>query len=367
MKVALVHDYLNQYGGAERVLEALCELYLAAPIYTLLYDERRTHGVFKGRDIRASVLQKVPFASRWHRGVVWAMPAVVEQFDMNGFDLVISDSASFAKGIITRPETLHICYCHTPLRYAWTDHARWSRDFTAPALQVGIPFFQNYLRLWDFAAAQRVDYFIANSATVARRIKRYYRRDATVIHPPVDVTRYALRATRKQEHYLVVSRLLPYKSVDLAVRAFNELQLPLVVVGDGPERRTLEALAKPNIQFAGAKRPTELAEYYAGARALIFPQEEDFGLAAVEALASGTPVIGFGRGGLKEIVEHGTHGLLFNEQTPQALAQAVRAFEGLTFNPAALQQQAERFSTPRFKDAITKFVEEKIKQHQNNL
>lgn len=364
MKVALVHDYLNQYGGAERVLEALAELFPKAPIYTLLYDERRTHGVFKGRDIQTSVLQKIPLARHWHRGVVAFMPAVIEQFDLSGFDLVISDSASFAKGVITRPETSHICYCHTPLRYAWTDHARWQQDFPSPSLRLAIPLFQNYLRLWDYAAAQRADHFIANSQTVAKRIKRYYNRDSTVIYPPVNVEE--LRSKNKEssarEYFLLVSRLLPYKSVAIAVEAFNELKAPLVIVGDGPERATLENMAQRHITFVGAKRPAELPAYYARARALIFPQEEDFGLAAVEALAVGVPVIGFGQGGLTEIVTHGEHGFLFNEQSAFALAGAVRAFEKIKFDAPALQRHAEQFDKKHFQQAMTAFINEKIKQ-----
>src|SRR3989338_684176 len=374
MRVALVHDYLNQYGGAERVLEALAKLFPKAPIFTLLYDERRTHGAFKDRQVIPSGLQKIPGARHWHRGVVWLMPTAVEQFDLNDFDVVISDSASFAKGVITRPNTLHICYCHTPLRYAWTDHARWRADFRRSPAKIFIPLFQNYLRLWDYAAAQRVDAFLANSHAVAKRIKRYYNRDAHVIYPPVNVESFQLPAFSFQKsnsskltaknYYLVVSRLLPYKSVDLAVKAFNVLGLPLKVVGDGPERRRLEKMARPNIKFLGGRAPHNLAEIYAGAKALIFPQEEDFGLVAVEALAAGTPVIGFNAGGLPEIVRHNEHGLLFNKQTPESLAEAVRQLEHRSFDRRALFSQAQQFSAERFSTAFMAFLNDRLRDRE---
>src|SRR3989338_4571511 len=386
MRVALVHDYLNQYGGAERVLEALAKLFPKAPIFTLLYDERRTHGAFKDRQVIPSGLQKIPGARHWHRGVVWLMPTAVEQFDLHDFDVVISDSASFAKGVITRPSTLHICYCHTPLRYAWTDHARWRADFRRSPAKLFIPLFQNYLRLWDYAAAQRVDAFLANSHAVAKRIKRYYNRDSHVIYPPVDVEKFrnpksetrnynesrrdkvsGFRFQDAGTYYLVVSRLLPYKSVDLAVKAFNVLGLPLKVVGDGPERRRLEKMARPNIKFLGGRAPHNLAEIYAGAKALIFPQEEDFGLVAVEALAAGTPVIGFNAGGLPEIVRHNEHGLLFNKQTPESLAEAVRQLEHRSFDRRALFSQAQQFSAERFSTAFMAFLNDRLRDREQRL
>ncbi|MDP3963899.1 MAG: glycosyltransferase, partial [bacterium] len=327
MKVALVHDYLTELGGAERVLEALCELFPHAPIYTLIYDEKATNGLFKHRRIHTSFLQKLPWSRTRHRNYAWLMPVAIEQFDLGRYDLVISDSASYAKGIVTKPHTVHISYCHTPIRYAWDDSHRYVKEFgLPPILRSFVPFFLNYLRVWDKEASLRVDAFIANSSFVRDRIRKYYRVDADVIHPPVDVEFFGKTERAEKKYFLAAGRLVAYKRFDLAVRAFNELKLPLIVAGEGPELNRLKAIAGPTIAFKGRITDAELREIYAGARALVFPQEEDFGITAVEAMATGTPVIAFRGGGALEHLAEGETGLFFDYERPGTLARTVERF-----------------------------------------
>lgn len=369
MKAALVHDYLTQFGGAEQVLRALGEIFPEAPIYTLIYDEQKTHYAFKSKTVVPSFIQNLPFSRRHHRFYPWLMPLAVERFDMTGYDLIISDSASFAKGVITRPEALHICYCHTPLRYIWTDSQRAGHDFKSfPFAASLIPYFQHYLRLWDFAAAQRVDYFIANSENVAKRIKKYYRRDSEIIHPPVRVLEMQNKLKNlknnsrplKEKYFLVVSRLLPYKSVDIAVRAFKDLPREnLIIVGGGAELRRLKKIATKNIFFVGEMPFENIVPYYAFADALIFPQEEDFGMAAVEALACGAPVIGYNRGGIKEIVKDNETGIFFGEQNEKSLTDAIKKFltQKNKFDRNKLMEEARRFDEKIFKEKMKNYID----------
>jgi len=296
MRVALVHDYLNQYGGAERVLEALCEMFPDAPIYTLVYDAKLTGFAFEGRRIKTSFLQKVPFVASRHRYFPILMPYAIEQLDLSEYDLVISDSGSYAKGVITKPDTLHVSYCHTPHRYVWDNSHKLIDEFGYPKfIKTFGPVFTTYVRLWDEQAAERVDAFIANSRFVAARIKKYYRKDASVIYPPVNCSKFFISDVG--DYFLMVGRLVPYKKFFLAINAFNKLGLKLKIIGNGPERRNLEKISGPNIEFMGLVSEQYLPEYYAKAKALIFPQEEDFGVVAVEAMASGRPVIAYRAGG----------------------------------------------------------------------
>ena len=260
MRVALVHDYLNQYGGAERVLEAFCEMFPQAPIYTLVYDAKLTGFAFEGRTIKTSFLQKMPFAASRHRYFPIFMPYAIEQLDLSGYDLVISDSGSYAKGIITKPQTLHISYCHTPHRYAWDNSNKLIGEFKYPKIIKAIgPLFMTYVRIWDAQAADRADAFIANSEFVARRIKKYYGREATVIYPPVNAGRFYTghtasnigEARPEADYFLMVGRMVPYKKFSLAIEVFNRLGFKLKVIGDGPERKNLEKSARSNIEFLG--------------------------------------------------------------------------------------------------------------------
>jgi len=358
VKVALVHDYLNQYGGAERVLEAFCEMFPDAPIYTLVYDAKLTGFAFEGRNIKTSFLQNVPFAASRHRYFPVLMPYAIEQLDLSGYDLVLSDSGSYAKGVITKPETLHISYCHTPHRYVWDNSRKLIEEFGYPGfVKMLSPFFTTYVRLWDAQAAERPDEMIANSKFVRRRIKKYYGRDAQVIYPPVNVDRFFIR--EPYDYFLMVGRMVPYKKFMLAVRVFNKLELKLKIIGDGPERKNLEKQAGPKIEFLGLVSEPYLADYYARARALIFPQEEDFGVVAVEAMASGRPVIAYRAGGALEIIKEGEDGILFDEQTEESLIGAVQRFQNTRFDSRAIRQHAGKFDRGKFKEEISHFIKSK--------
>lgn len=360
MRVALVHDYLNQYGGAERVLEAFCEIWPDAPIFTLVYDEQKTGRAFAGRQIKTSFLQKIPLAKKHHRPFLMLMPVAIEQFNLSKYDLIISDTASFAKGVITNPQALHVCYCHTPTRYVWDDSHKYIEEFNYPSLvKKLIPIFLNYLRVWDEAAADRPDKYLANSNFVASRIKKYYKREAQVIYPPVKTSLF-YTVSQPADYFLVVARFLPYKKVDLAIEAFNILGWPLKIIGDGPERGRLKKIARSNIEFVGLVPEAELRKYYANSQALIFPQEEDFGLTAVEAMSSGRPVVAFKNGGALEIVKEEETGIFFEEQTPESLIKALKKFSGLKFNPEFIRQRALSFDKEIFKQKIKGFVEENL-------
>ncbi|MFH1551278.1 MAG: glycosyltransferase [bacterium] len=358
MKVALVHDYLNQYGGAERVLEAFCQIFPKAPIYTLLYDKKRTGFAFEGHKIKTSFLQKVPFIKSHHRPFLMLMPLAIEQFDFSEYDLILSDSASYAKGIIVPSNALHICYCHTPIRYAWDDSHKYIDEFMYPGpIKKIIPFFMNYIRIWDEQAAARVDKFIANSDFVAKRIKKYYHQDSRIIYPPVKTDVFYI-ADKPEKYFLMVGRFLPYKRFDLAIKAFNQLGLSLKIIGDGPERKKLQKMAKDNIEFIGMVSDKQLRDYYAHCNALIFPQEEDFGITAVEALASGRPVIAYQAGGALEIIQSNISGLFFKEQTPECLIKTLQEFNPNDFDPEKIRQRAMEFDQERFKDKIKGFINE---------
>ena len=361
MRVALVHDYLTQYGGGERVLEAFCEIWPEAPIYTLVYNEKQTGSAFANRRVKTSFLQKFPLVKRHHRPFLIMMPWAIEQFDFSQYDLVVSDSASFAKGVITRPQTIHLCYCHTPTRYIWDDSHRYIREFNYPSLvKKIIPLFLNYLRLWDEAASARPDYFIANSYFVASRIKKYYQRETEVIYPPVKAHDFYI-ARNPKDYFLIVARFLSYKKIDLAIKVFNQFGWPLKIISDGPEKRKLKKIAGANIEFVGSVDDKKLKDYYAYCRAFIFPQEEDFGIAAVEAMAAGRPVIAFAGGGALEIVKENITGLFFNEQTEESLAAVLKKFDSKIFNSQIIRQEALKFDKEIFKNKIKEFVKNIIK------
>jgi glycosyltransferase involved in cell wall biosynthesis len=349
MKSAIVHEYLNQYGGAERVLQVLCAMFPHAPIYTTLYDRAMTGGVFDGRTIRTSFLQHLPFARQRHHLYSPLMPLAMEQFNTSAFDTVLSVSASFAKGVITSSDTRHICYCLTPPRFLWDDSQRFVQRFGYP-LPIGTlaPLALSYLRIWDRQAAERVDEWIAISEFVRRRIAKYYNKDAVVVHPPVNVSKFTV-SRREGTYWLMVGRLVAYKNFDLAIRAFNRLGWPLKIVGTGVEERRLRALAKPNIEFIGAVTDEQLARLYGGAQAVLFPQEEDFGIVPLEAMASGRPVIAYHGGGALETVIDRITGVFFYEQTDEDLLAAVDRSSRMKWLPDVCRGQAERFDIPVFR------------------
>ena len=366
MKIALVHDYLVQVGGAERVLEAFTELYPYAPIYTLVYDKELMHGVFDGKDIRTSFIQGLPFSKRRHRVFPPLMPVAIEQFDFSDYDVVLSDSNSFAKGIITGPETLHICYMHTPMRYAWDDCQKYTSDFSFPDLiKKFVPFAMNYIRLWDRISADRIDHIIANSNFVSRRIKKYYNKDSFVIHPPVNVGKFFI-CKEQEDYFLIVGRMMAYKKNDIAIKAFNQLGLKLKIIGRGPELKRLQKLAGPNIEFLGRIPDDELAGYYSKCRAFIFPQEEDFGIVAIEAMAAGRPVIAYRGGDIPEHMEEGRTGIFFDSQEPEAIITAVKKFAEVRFNPEYIRSKALKFDREIFKSKIKDYVEKQLILHKNS-
>ncbi len=356
MKIALVHDYLNQYGGAERVLEVLCRMFPDAPIYTTLYDERATNGVFADRDVRTSFLQRIPLVKRYHHAFPFLMPLAIERFDLSSFDVVLSVSHSFAKGVITPPSVRHVSYCLTPPRYLWDDSHRYVQEFRYPAaLKAFAAPLLSYLRVWDREASLRPDRMVAISDFVHQRIAKYYRRDTPVLYPPVDVA--AFHIAKEQDHYyLMVGRLVTYKKFDLAIQAFNELGWPLKIVGTGVDERRLQRIAKSNVEFLGVVDDAHLVNLYARAKAVVFPQEEDFGIVPLEAMASGRPVLAYRGGGTVETVVDGVTGAFFDDQTVESLVTALKTFDPSRYDPTACRAQAQKFDIHVFIDGIKKLL-----------
>jgi len=356
MRLALVHDYLNQYGGAERVLETLHEMYPGAPIYTSIYDAARLPSFYREYDIRTSFMQRLPGVSSHHQAYLPCYPVAFESFDLSGYDVVLSNSSAWCKGVVTPPETVHVCYCLTPMRWAWRYGDYVERERFGRLARLGLPAAMTALRMWDVVSSQRVDHFVAISRAVAARIRKYYRREATVIYPPVDTQRFATDQA-PGDYYLVVSRLIPYKRVDLAIEAFNRLGLPLKVVGDGRDRAALQARARGNIEFVGRVSDAEVVELVRGCRAFLFPGEEDFGIAPVEAQAAGRPVVAFGAGGALDTVLDGVTGVHFATQSVDALVAAVRRLEGLSIESAVVARHAQTFDTTAFVRQLGDFVQ----------
>lgn len=365
MKVAIVHEYFCSIGGSEAVARLLHEMFPQAPLYTIVARAQHKSGILKGMDVRTSFVQRLPLAGTAYKLYTPLFPLAVEQLDLRGYDTIISSSHSWAKGILTRPEQLHICYCHTPMRYAWDLFQDYlDLEATNQVTRVAASLLMHYVRLWDAAAAARVDYFIANSENVAGRIRKHYRREAVVIHPPVD-TDYFLPQDRDGGFYLVVSRLVPYKRVDLAVAAFNELGLPLKVIGTGPELKRLRRQAKANVEFLGWQPREALREYFATCHGLVFAGEEDFGIVPLEAQSAGRPVIAYAAGGALETVIPGTTGVFFDEQSAESIMRAVEEFQGTGFRKETIRNHALGFSRSNFIRALGHFVQEKHAEHRD--
>jgi len=354
MKVALIYDRVNKIGGAERILMALHEIWPEAPLYTAVYNPE-TAPWAKDFKVITSFLQKFPLAKTTHEIYPWLTPLAFESFDFSQFDVVISITSAEAKGIITKPGTLHICYCLTPTRYLWSGY--W--DYQIP--KILRPMITK-LRLWDQVAVWRPDVYLAISKNVAQRIRKYYRREAEVIYPPVDVEKFKMQnsPSTPSDYFLIVSRLVPYKKTEIAIEAFNQLGLPLKIVGTGSEEEKLKGLAKENIEFLGQLTDKELLGYYQECQAVIYPQDEDLGLVPLEAQACGKPVIGLRKGGLLETIIEGKTGEFFYPQTVEALVEKVQSFKGPKvqnkYKPENCRKNAERFSKDMFKKAF----EEKI-------
>jgi glycosyltransferase involved in cell wall biosynthesis len=352
MKTALIHDWLVTSGGAEKVLEEIWNLY-PSPIFTLMNGK-----ILPGKKVISSVLQKMPGSLRFHRYFLPFFPWAIEKFDLNEYEVLISSSHAVAKGIKKREDQLHICYCHTPMRYAWDLEKQYMENL-GTVQKWGAKAVLKYLREWDLSSSNRVDYFIANSNYVAERIERIYGRKATVIYPPVLTEQFYL-SEKKEEFYLTVSRLVPYKKIELIVEAFASLpERQLVVVGDGPEMNRLKAMATPNVKMMGLQTDEVVSSLLSRARAFIFAAEEDFGIVPVEAQASGTPVIAFGKGGACETVIAGKTGIFFEEQAVTSLVGAIHNFEMLDFDPQQIKAHAETFNKERFRQEFRIFVEQK--------
>jgi glycosyltransferase involved in cell wall biosynthesis len=345
LRVALVHDFLLDLRGAERVFEEICAMWPDADVFTAIYDERGTEGRFAHRAIHTSFLQRLRPTAQTFRALLPFYPYAIESLDLSDYNLVISSSSAWAHGVIAGEGAVHVCYCHNPFRYAWNE--REPTLAARPALErVALRATFSRWRQWDWIAAQRVDEYVANSQTTQRRIGRYYGRDARVIHPPVRTERFS--PGEAGDHYLVLSELMPHKRIDIAVEAFNRLQLPLVVVGDGPEARRLRGLAGPTVRFEGRVPDARVNELLAGARALVVTATEEFGIAAVEAQAAGRPVIAYAEGGATETVIDGRTGVFFDEPEASALCDAVLAFDTSAVDPAACLANARRFESQRF-------------------
>lgn len=357
MKIALIHDHLAQDGGAEKVLQAFQEIWPEAPTFVLVHNPHNASEAFNNKDIRTSFIQRLPFGVKRYQWYFPLMPTAVESYDLMDYDVVLSSTASFAKGVITKPETLHICYCHTPTRYLWSDTHSYVRELGASRLvKWMLPFFLTNVRVWDKAAADRVDKFIANSKLVQDRIVKYYKSGSDVIYPPVRLDAFSPQAGT--DYYLAGGRLVPYKRFDIIVEAFSHLGRKLIIFGDGPEYNSLRSLASSNIEFVGKVSDEQLAQLYKGALGFINPQVEDFGITMVEAMASGTPVIAYRAGGAVEIVEEGVTGEFFDHQTWEDLADAIIHFQPEQYDPHVIRARAEQFSMTKFKTEIKQYVEQ---------
>lgn len=355
MKIAIVHEWLTIYGGSERVVEALHALYPEAPIYCLVYDAQRMPERFRNYDIRPSFLQKIPLAKKHYQMFLPLMPYAYEQLDLTEYDIVLTSSSSCAKGVITRSDALNICYCYTPMRYAWEFYYEYTRSF-GKLKKLLIGWQMHHIRMWDKLAADRVDAFVAISNYIQQRIHKYYRKESTIIFPPVNTHLYQLGP--KDDFYLIVSRLVTYKRVHLAVEAFNQLGLPLVIIGDGGEAETLHKQAQSNVRFLGRLSDEEIADWYSKAKAFVFCGEEDFGITPVEAQAAGTPVIAYKRGGVLDTVIADKTGIFFSEPTVDSLCEAIKQFEqnGVVYNAEQIKNHAEKFSLKRFQQEIGIYI-----------
>lgn len=364
MKVALVHDYLSQDGGAERVLRAFHELWPEAPIFVLFNQPGNVPG-FADADIHESFLHWLPFGRTKYQWYLPWMPIATERHNLHDFDVVISSTSAFAKGVLTRPDTLHISYCHTPTRYLWTDTHEYIADLKYNRLiKAALPKLIYKLRLWDKASVDRVDHFVANSGTVHSRIQKYYRRDSDVMYPPVDTHNF--RPVEKIGDYFVSGgRLVPYKRFDLLVRVFNRLGKPLKIFGTGPEMKKLQSQSKSNIQFLGRISDAEKADLLAHAQAFLHPQIEDLGITPLESMAAGRPVIAYGVGGATETVIPGETGVLFYEQNWETIFDTVIRFDPTVWDSQKIRVWAERFSTPHFKERFLSYVTNKYAEFQN--
>ena len=384
MKIAIIHDWLTGMRGGEKCLEVLCKLYPSADIFTLLHIPGKVSPVIESHRIHTSFIQNLPFAESKYRYYLPLMPSAIEAFDLKEYDLILSSSHCVAKSVKPGPSSMHICYCHTPMRYIWDQFDQYfgkgkSSWFAATAIK----FIRGWLQRWDVKTSRRVNHFIANSRHVQKRIKKYYNQEAAIIHPPVDTGLFTPDTSEeKEDYFLIVSAFAPYKRLDLAVDAFNQLNLPFFVIGEGQDAKRLKEMAKTNIHFEGWLDNTQIRSYFARCRAFIFCGEEDFGITLLEAQAMGRPVIALGRGGALETVvtdsqswkpETGIDkiatakptGVFFYEQTPEALIKAIQHFESIEsqFDGNAIRTHAQKFDVSVYTERMKTFIEKKLASH----
>ena len=362
MKVAIVHYWLNGMRGGEKVIESLCRLFPGADLYTHVYDPDSVSETIRSHNVQTTFINRLPFAAKKYQSYLPFMPLALEQLDLTDYDLVISSESGPAKGVITNPEAVHICYCHSPMRYVWDMYYEYFKGAGRLKKIFGAPLI-HYLKLWDYASGARVDHFIANSSYIAKRIEKIYRRNAEVINPPVDFEAFQI-SEEIEDYYLVLGQLVQYKRVDLAIEAFKKNGRNLVVVGDGEKMRELKTLSEghPNITIKGRQPFDQIVRLYSRCKALIFPGVEDFGIVPLEAMASGRPVIAYGKGGVLDSVIDGKTGIYFNEQDVESLNIAVNDYESdeYSFDPDALRAHAMTFQTKKFDDRLKKFIDNKI-------
>lgn len=371
MKVALVHDWYTGIGGGEKVSREIISLFPKADVFSLVdfFESENRNFILHGKQTQKSFIQRLPFARKKYRNYIYFFPYAIEQFDLTKYDLIISSSSAVAKGVLTNSQQLHICYCHSPMRYAWDlYHQYTSEKKLHSGLQAWLfKYVMHHIRIWDYISSQRIDYFIANSNHISKRIKKVYNRESTVIYPPVDVDRFTL-SEKKEDFYLTVSRLVHYKRVDIIIEAFASFpDKKLIVIGEGPEFNKLRKKATPNVQLLGYKKLDEMRDYLQRAKAFIFAAEEDFGITPVEAQACGTPVIAYGKGGILETVVEGKTGMFFPEQKASSICESIKRFENqnLQFSPAAIREHAKQFAKSKFHERFQSFVKEKYEQWQS--
>ena len=363
MRVALVHYWLVGMRGGEKVLEELCLMFPQADIFTHVHDRERTSALINGHRIVTTYISRLPFARKFYQKYLPLMPSALEELDLTGYDLVISSESGPAKGIITHPDAVHICFCHSPMRYLWDQYHTY-RGNAGPITRLFMSLTMPTLRAWDVTSAARVDRFIANSGFIARRIRKVYRRDAEVIFPPVDLDAFAIVPDPTRDFYVYIGQLVPYKRVDLAVAACTKLGKRLVIVGTGTEEPRLRAMAGPTVEFRGWASSEDLKSCYANCRALLFPGEEDFGIVPLEAMASGRPVIAYGSGGALDTVIDGQTGVFFDTQTSDDLAAAIERFETIEngFDPIAIRQHARGFGRDVFRRKLKAYIDTCVRE-----
>lgn len=358
MKIALVHELLTQYGGAERVLDAFLELFPKAPVYTLVYDKEKMGKYYGKYDIRTSFLQNLPFGIKKYKWYLPLMPKAVESFNLNDYDVVLSITSALVKGVITKKPTIHICYCNTPTRYLWIDGDTYVKSAPIPSfIRPLMPKVLSYLRKWDLKASKRPDFYIGNSKNVSQRIYKYYHRKADkTIWPPVDCQKFKPGKT-VGNYFLVASRMEPYKKIDLVIKTFNKLKLPLKIIGSGSNIQELKDIANKNIEFVGRVSDADLVQYMARAKALIFPQNEDAGITPLEMMACGRPVIAYKAGGALEIIQPGKNGEFFDFQKVESIIKVIKKFDYKKYDSQYIRNFAKNYCKELFKRKIKKFIE----------